>query len=304
MKNKDTGLYPRVAFSCAFVVVLMLQTQLHDGKILQQVSAKQCIQDSTFDLTNEANSFSRQNLWFKDLMFIFNNFCYDMTGVALLYLWYKGVINSSAQWLTFAISAISKTIIQENMMAMLQPVGFNWYFPGLYAILVPFHDINDFYFSGHISNAAIFCTVLYGLQKRNPDSKMCRYALRFWLCFKLPYIWTMMTVTRTHYVIDLLSGIAYFGLSLLLGETLSYFTDVLLLGHKTQFRELLMYAPCVICGWSNSKPLLLIDNTEKEAQAHAFKKNCKTSQTKKPSAKKPSANRKNQKATTKQHKSD
>ena len=49
------------------------------------------------------------------------------------------------------------------MMAMLQPVGFNWYFPGLYAILVPFHDINDFYFSGHISNAAIFCTVLYGL---------------------------------------------------------------------------------------------------------------------------------------------
>ena len=166
---------------------------------------------------------------------------------------------------------------------MLQPSGFNWYFPGLYSCIVSFHDINDFYFSGHIANAAIFCYLLYGLSVRNPKSKLCRYAFRFWVCFKLPFIWTMMTVTRTHFVIDLSSGMAYFGISVIIGEILGYYVEVLVLGTPTKGRELYFYRPCTICGWSNLKPLLLIDNAEKNAQAHALGKTQtprkKTSQT-------------------------
>jgi hypothetical protein len=33
---------------------------------------------------------------------------------------------------------------------MGRPEGFLWSYPGLYSATVPYHDTNDFFFSGHI----------------------------------------------------------------------------------------------------------------------------------------------------------
>lgn len=66
-------------------------------------------------------------------------------------------------------------------------------------------------------------------------------------------------------MIDLTSAVGVSVIYLLVGEILSYLIDVLLLGHKAQNRELLIYTPCAACGWSNTNPLHLIDNAEKVA---------------------------------------
>lgn len=81
-----------------------------------------------------------------------------------------------------------------------------------------------------------------------------------------------MTILRTHFLIDLTSAVAFTVVFVLLGEILSYFIDVLVLGQKKQSRELLIYNACAACGWSNSNPLHLIDNAEKVAQAHSSSK--------------------------------
>lgn len=111
MEQKDAGFYPRIAFSSAFLVALMFSTLRHDGKILSVVSEAECFSDATYDLTNGVNSFTRQNLWFKDLMIIFNSFCIDVTTISLLYLWYKGAVNSTAWMLALLVSVTAKTIL-------------------------------------------------------------------------------------------------------------------------------------------------------------------------------------------------
>ena len=163
MESKDAGFYPRMGFSSAFLVAMIISTLRYDGKLTSVVSAEECISDFTFDLTDGLNSFTRQNLWFRDLMIIFNSFCVDVTLISLLYLWSKGAVNSTSWLLALMVSVTSKTMIQSLFMAMLQPLGFNWYFPGVYAFIVTFYDINDFYYSGHLVNASIFCYTLFGL---------------------------------------------------------------------------------------------------------------------------------------------
>lgn len=226
----------KVLFSCFFLVILILTSFTNNREITESVSATQCVVDRTFEFTDKINSFTRQNLWFRDMLFIANNFCYDITIVSILYFFYKGQIKQCACFMGFLMSALTKAFVEDHLMTMYQPPGFNWYFPGIYSIMVPFHDINDFYFSGHISIAALLCYCLYGLKRRNPKSKLCRYAFRFWVFGKLPFIWVMMTITRTHFVIDLLSGLVFSGLCILYGEKLAYYPEVKIVGYHQKNR--------------------------------------------------------------------
>lgn len=97
-------------------------------------------------------------------------------------------------------------------------------------MIVPYHDIQDFYYSGHLATAAILICALYSLIKRNPGVTIYHFLFVFWLAFKLPYIVLYMTAIRTHYIIDFASGICFGVLAFIMAEQLSYLFDVRIMG--------------------------------------------------------------------------
>ena len=128
--------------------------------------------------------------------------------------------------------------------------GFNYYFPGLYSLIVPYHDIYDFYYSGHYATAAILICSLYSLTKRHPNITIYKFLFVAWIAFKLPYIWLYMTAVRTHYFIDFMSGICFGLAAFRLAEKLSYVFDVLVMGKRAEDRGLIFHKACDSCGWT------------------------------------------------------
>ena len=149
---------------------------------------------------------------------------------------------------------------------MGQPAGFNWYFPGVYSVMVPYHDIQDFFYSGHISTALVFIYGLKILTKWYPDRWLYRLYYKVWVYFRIPYIWMQMIFTRTHFVIDMTGGVAMAGVAILIAERLCYIFDVILQGRPAHKRMLLYYEPCPACGWANRHALKLLDCAEKRDQ--------------------------------------
>ena len=139
--------------------------------------------------------------------------------------------------------------------------------------MVPYHDINDFFYSGHISTASVLTYGIYQLRRMHPDSKFLKYWVYFWLFFKLPYTWIMMTWTRTHFFIDLTCGAAMGWIVLhFVEKNLSYYLDICVMGLRAKDRHLLFYVACPICGWSNERAIKYLNENEKGVQAFAFRK--------------------------------
>ena len=158
------------------------------------------------------------------------------------------------------------------MLTLDKPTGFMWYFPGVYSIMVPYWDILDFFYSGHISTAIIFAYAFYGLHKMYPSVPFYRCTFIFYAFFKLIYCWIMMIFTRTHFTIDMTFGLAFAYLSTRVGEALCYYPDVLLCGLKDKDRHMMHYRACPKCGWMNEHALKVwISEEEKLAQAKIYR---------------------------------
>lgn len=68
---------------------------------------------------------------------------------------------------------------------------------------------------------------------------------------------------RTHYIIDLVTGLLIAHWAVINAEWLSYFVDVKLLGWARQGRNQHAHVACEKCGWSNEKYSLMISEEEK-----------------------------------------
>ena len=107
------------------------------------------------------------------------------------------------------------------MLQLGRKDGFNYFFPGMHSVVVPYDDIYDFYFSGHTATCAILIYTLRSLMRHHPKSQLFKVMFWLWLSFKLVYIWLYMTSLRTHYLIDYTSGFCFGILSCIAAEKLS-----------------------------------------------------------------------------------
>lgn len=126
--------------------------------------------------------------------------------------------------------------------------GFIWQDPGFFSILVTYFDINDFYWSGHVGSSVLAILEWQALGWY----KMMWIGI--FICIN-EYI--LMTVTRGHYVIDIVTGVLIARLFIKTGEWLAYYYDVKILGLPKKKRESYYYKPCSKCGWSNQRAALL-----------------------------------------------
>ena len=128
---------------------------------------------------------------------------------------------------------------------MGRPDGFLWSYPGIQAIAVPYFDTNDFFYSGHIGTC--FLVVLeYRAAKW--------YKMSYITLFILINQWILMTFVRTHYIIDLITGLFMANYMFMNAEWVSFFLDVKFLGCSSNTRFFHYYKPCDYCGWSNLNP--------------------------------------------------
>lgn len=76
--------------------------------------------------------------------------------------------------------------------------GFLFGYPGFWSVTVPYHDTNDFFFSGHVGTC-----FLIALEYRAAKW----YKMHYFTIFIMLNQWAMMTLVRTHYFIDLIAGL-------------------------------------------------------------------------------------------------
>jgi hypothetical protein len=120
--------------------------------------------------------------------------------------------------------------------------GFLFGYPGLRSVTVPYHDTNDFFFSGHVGTC-----LLVVLEYRASGWFKMSYVTTFILINQ----WIMLTLVRTHYVIDLVTGLVVAHYMFMMAEQIIFIADVKILGLPGHKRSRFWYKPCQCCGWSN-----------------------------------------------------
>lgn len=115
-------------------------------------------------------------------------------------------------------------------------------YPGLRSVTVPYHDTNDFFFSGHVGTC-----FLITLEYRASGW----YRMSYITFFIMINQWIMMTLVRTHYVIDLVTGLIVSHYMFIWAEKIIFIADVKILGLPGHLRSRNWFKPCECCGWSN-----------------------------------------------------
>lgn len=127
---------------------------------------------------------------------------------------------------------------------MGRPEGFMWTNPGVLSIMVPYPDIDDFFFSGHIGTCMLM-VLEYKAMGWNKMSNLC--------IFIMLNQWVLMTLVRTHFIIDMIAGLFFAHYFHLHAEWLVYFIDCKIMRLRYKGRGRLTWQACQECGWCNKK---------------------------------------------------
>jgi len=142
--------------------------------------------------------------------------------------------------------------------------NFLFRYPGFPSLAVPYHDSNDFYYSGHVGT----CFVLI------IEMRAKRYYRFAWMAtFIMVNQWIMLMLVRTHYIIDLVTAPIAAHYMQIIAEKLSYIVDVWWMRMhltKPDKRERYEFKPCKKCGWSNKCAKDFLPREEKELLKAAY----------------------------------
>ena len=155
---------------------------------------------------------------------------------------------------TFALFYSARGFLQEKFV-LSRPFGYIWGDPGWPAITIPYHDMLDFYYSGHIGSTFMYACELY----QNDEMKLFYVAIAIHLS-----MWPLLVFVRTHYWIDMITAYIVAHWCIMMSEQICFITDVKLLGSAGKARKQHAHLPCHKCGYSNDNYSLAIDKDEKE----------------------------------------
>lgn len=115
---------------------------------------------------------------------------------------------------------------------MGRPEGYLWSYPGLPSLTIAYHDTSDFYFSGHVGSCTMFLLENYALGEKN---------LFYITLFILINEGVFLIFTRSHYIIDLISGFVFTFLAHRAAEYITYIYDVVMIGARAKERDSFYY---------------------------------------------------------------
>ena len=118
MVGEIKQLFARSVASIA-LIALMVITSFKNGNVsVEVVSKEMCYVDMPFDWADDLNTYTLANPWLRDLIFIFDNFCFDVFILVALYLFHAGMFDCCSFFLSLTINSWTKLFIQENFMTL------------------------------------------------------------------------------------------------------------------------------------------------------------------------------------------
>jgi len=238
---------------CLIVILGMVYNVVPNSIKEVTMNPGECMRDQSFIMTDGINQWLVDNPDWRKKYMIYAGFLMDMTFlVALLCFFVK--FQTYRLVCAFIVFMLTRAFVQ-NVFLMSRPAGFAWFNPGMPALTVPYHDTNDFYFSGHVGSSTILTLEFF----LNGYPVLGLAAL-----FVLVNQWVLLMLVRTHYIIDRVTGLLLAHWAMMNAEVLSYLIDVKVLGWTKKQRKLAFHDVCASCGWANSSVALRIDANEKE----------------------------------------
>jgi len=210
--------------ACLFIILMMFY-QLQPG-ISWQLDKGECMRDYTFIWTEKINVFLRTRLPLRNAWLIYQGFLMDwiqLSGVYFLHNYYS----TYRVVFAFAFFYGMRGYLQNNFI-LGRMEGFLWFDPGFPALTIPYHDMNDFYYSGHVGSSFMYMWEFY----QNRKTKFGHIGL-----FVHLNMWVLLIAVRTHYWIDMITGLMVAHFAIIIAERLSFLIDVKILGFDGKSRK-------------------------------------------------------------------
>ena len=219
---ENTQFLLRVGFGLTFLAFLAVYSLVIRTEKIVALEQEKCNWDYFFEKLEGQNKWFREDKKRVDMLQMSNSVGMDLTFYMFIYQFLcVGKIETISSTFAHALYGYLKMNIQVNLQELGRIEGFLYGDPGIPALTVPYHDTNDFYYSGHICMATIYLIYFYSM-----GWKLAFYLQVFQFC----YNWYLMTVLYTHYVIDYTSGIAVGFVMMRVCEHLSFVVDKWVMG--------------------------------------------------------------------------
>lgn len=138
-------------------------------------------------------------------------FFMDFLLISYTVIWCFRLNNSLRVYLALITFYPLRSAMQA-LFLMGRPKNFLWFDPHIISLTVPYHDTNDFYWSGHVGACAIIAAEWWILGWK----KMMCVALFIGLNELM-----VLNITRAHYFIDFVTGVIFALFMLRQGEWLA-----------------------------------------------------------------------------------
>ena len=101
------------------------------------------------------------------------------------------------------------------------PDGYDWGFPGFMSIFVPYGETADFFYSGHVGICMIMFLEFWAVKW---------YFMAFYSIFTMHAQVFLMIALRSHYTMDMISGVIFAHYLWILSEKYSFIVDQYIFG--------------------------------------------------------------------------
>jgi hypothetical protein len=238
----------------AFLIVLMIHIYnvIPNSKSFEILNPGECIRDMTFVWTESQNKFLVENPKTRQKYMVYAGFLMDVFLLGTLSLFFCR-FNTFRAPITFGTFMIARKLVQDHFL-MGRPKGFAWFDPGTPSLTVPYHDTNDFYWSGHVGTSTILTIELFAQGYKTLATLGFLVGINQWI---------LLMLVRTHYIIDLVTGLIFGHLFLINSEWICFILDVKVAGWNKEERKPAFHDLCPRCGWANFPLSQTIDKTEK-----------------------------------------
>jgi len=220
------------------------------------------MRDYTFIYTDKWNKYLAERQELTHRLIMLSSYLMDFLVYGGLFI-FNQKANTLRGIMSFAVFFIMRQNIQQ-VFFMARSEGYLFSDPGIPSFTVPYHDTDDFFFSGHVGTCMIW------MLENFAQGKTVMGVLAF---FIMIFQWIYLTVIRGHYIIDLITGLMVAHFSHMQAEWIVYYVDVKIIGWDRHKRGQLTCNHCKKCGWSNDKISMQMSEEEKNFLKSNYAKN-------------------------------
>jgi len=181
------------------------------------------VRDEIFVKTTGLNEFFLRNIRQRNILLIVCSFMMDVMMLVGVFRW--GCIGDSWRFILAQMGFYGLRFALQDIWFVQYPDGYNWGYPGIMSIFVPYGETADFFYSGHVG----VCMIQF------LEFRKCEW--HYWSYFALSTLFMqfiMMISLRSHYTVDMIAGLIFAHYFFMLADEHSFVIDWYVFGFNKQ----------------------------------------------------------------------